>query len=84
MRNYPDTQVILLDDGFQHREVVPGLNILLTEYNNLYTRDWLLPVGRLREWRSGAERADIIVVTKCPDQLPDDEVISLKKRSSAA
>ena len=68
-----------MDDGFQHREVVPGLNILLTEYNNLYTRDWLLPVGRLREWRSGAERADIIVVTKCPDQLPDDEVISLKK-----
>ena len=48
LRSYPDTQVVIMDDGFQHREVVPGLNLLLTEYNRLYTRDWLLPVGRLR------------------------------------
>lgn len=69
---YPQTQCILLDDGFQHREVTPGLNILLTEYNRLYTRDILLPVGRLREWRSGARRADLIIVTKCPPDLPAD------------
>jgi tetraacyldisaccharide 4'-kinase len=70
---YPQTQAILLDDGFQHREVVPGLNILLTEYNRLYTRDVLLPVGRLREWRGGARRADIIIVTKCPPSLSGED-----------
>lgn len=74
IRAHPNTRVILLDDGYQHREVVPGLNILLTEYNRLYTSDWLLPVGRLREWRGGAKRADIIVVTKCPDNLPPTEM----------
>src|SRR5690606_9046197 len=60
-------------DGFQHREVVPGLNIMLTEYNRLYTRDVLLPVGRLREWRGGARRADMIIVTKCPPALSAEE-----------
>ena len=78
IRTYPGTQVVLLDDGFQHREVVPGLNILLTEYNRLFTRDWLLPVGRLREWRNGAERADIIVVTKCPENITPKEVSDLR------
>jgi tetraacyldisaccharide 4'-kinase len=78
IRNYPYTKVILLDDGYQHREVVPGLNILLTEFNRLYTRDWLLPVGRLREWRSGAGRADIIVVTKCPDNISTTEMESIR------
>jgi tetraacyldisaccharide 4'-kinase len=69
LRTHDDTQVIILDDGFQHREIIPGLNILLTEYNNPYTRDFLLPVGRLREWRNAASRADIIVVTKCPPDM---------------
>jgi tetraacyldisaccharide 4'-kinase len=78
LRSYPDTQAILLDDGFQHREVVPGLNLLLTEYNRLFTRDWLLPVGRLREWKDGANRADAIVVTKCPMILPADEMVSIR------
>ena len=78
LRSYPQTRVVLLDDGFQHREVVPGLNILLTEYNRLYTKDWLLPVGRLREWRSGAKRADIIVVTKCPDRLAPAEMDEIR------
>lgn len=65
----PDTQVILLDDAFQHRAVTPGLNILLTEYNHPFTKDWLLPAGRLREWRSSYKRADVMVVTKCPKEL---------------
>ncbi|MFN7116605.1 MAG: tetraacyldisaccharide 4'-kinase [Saprospiraceae bacterium] len=69
----PDTQVILLDDAFQHRAVTPGLNILLTEYNHPFTRDWLLPSGRLREWRSSYKRADVIVVTKCPPNLQQSE-----------
>ena len=74
IRDHPATRVVLLDDGYQHREVNPGLNILLTEYNRLYTKDWLLPVGRLREWRGGAVRADVIVVTKCPDTLTTAEI----------
>lgn len=67
IRQYPDLQTILLDDAFQHREVAPGLNILLTAFDHLYTRDYILPAGRLREWPSSAKRADIIIVSKCPE-----------------
>jgi len=79
IRSYPDTQVVLLDDGFQSREVRPGLNILLTEYNRLYTRDFLLPVGRLREWPNAADRADIVVVTKCPDTISENEMNEIRR-----
>lgn len=65
---YP--QVIILDDAFQHRRIKAGFNILLTDYNKPYFEDYLLPAGDLRESRSGAERADIIIVTKCPDTIP--------------
>ncbi|OUR94401.1 tetraacyldisaccharide 4'-kinase [Flavobacteriales bacterium 34_180_T64] len=64
-------EVILLDDAFQHRRVEAGLNILLTAFDNLYSDDIVLPTGNLREPKSGANRADVIVVTKCPDQLAD-------------
>lgn len=74
VQTHPEIQTILLDDGYQHREVVPGLNILLTEYSRLYTRDWFLPVGRLREWRNEADRADIIVVTKCPPNITKEDI----------
>ncbi|NNF20720.1 MAG: tetraacyldisaccharide 4'-kinase [Saprospiraceae bacterium] len=69
----PQTQLILLDDAFQHRSVIPGLNILLSEYDNLFTDDYLLPMGRLREPRSSYERADIIIVSKCPATLSPGE-----------
>lgn len=69
VKHSPDTQCILLDDAFQHLAVTPGLNILLTEYSRPFTSDWLLPAGRLREWRHGYRRADVIVVTKCPPGL---------------
>ena len=62
----PDLQLILLDDAFQHRSVKPGLNILLTEYSQPFSQDFLLPAGRLREWRSAYHRADVIIVSKCP------------------
>lgn len=65
----PDIQLVLLDDAFQHRAVKPGLNILLTEFNKPFTRDYLLPSGRLREWRSAYARADAIIVSKCPKEL---------------
>lgn len=69
----PDTQVILLDDAFQHRAIQPGLNILLTEYNFPFTDDYLLPSGRLREWRSAYQRADILIVSKCPPDITAKE-----------
>lgn len=65
----PDLQLVVLDDAFQHRYIQPGLSILLTDYSNLYTRDILLPAGRLREWKSGSSRANIIVITKCPEDM---------------
>lgn len=65
----PSVKLILLDDAFQHRAVQPHLNILLTDYNRLFTRDQPFPEGRLRENRLGARRADLIVVTKCPNDL---------------
>ena len=66
-------KVILLDDAYQHRKVKAGFNILLTTYSNLYTDDIMLPTGDLREPRKGAERADIVVVTKCTTTINDIE-----------
>ena len=68
-----DTEVIILDDAFQHRSVTAGLNILLTDYNNLFTRDFFLPTGDLRDLRSSYKRADMIVVTKCRRDLTQEE-----------
>ena len=71
---HEESELIILDDAFQHRWVNPGLNILLTTYDNLFINDYLLPFGSLRESRSGSKRADIIVVTKTPyPLLPLDE-----------
>ena len=75
----PSIQTIILDDAFQHRSVKPGLNILLTQYRLPFTRDWLLPSGRLREWRSAYQRADIIIVTKCPQDISEEEKTNLIK-----
>ena len=60
---------VLLDDAFQHRYVKPGINILLVDYHRLIIYDQLLPAGRLREPLNGKDRADIVVVTKCPKDL---------------
>lgn len=66
LKKFPLLNVILLDDAFQHRRIRPGLSILLTDYHNLYTEDHVIPSGMLREFRRGAKRADLIVVTKTP------------------
>ena len=63
------TDVILLDDAFQHRYVKPGINILLVDYHQMILQDTLLPAGRLREPLSSKNRADIVIVTKCPTDL---------------
>ncbi len=62
-------EIILLDDAFQHRKVKASYNILLTKYNDLFTDDYVLPTGNLRESRRGARRANTIIVTKCPENL---------------
>ncbi|MFY7811806.1 MAG: tetraacyldisaccharide 4'-kinase [Flavobacterium sp.] len=69
LQNYTNPEVILLDDAFQHRKVKAGFYILLTKFNQLYTQDFLLPTGNLRESIKGAARANIIIVTKCPNDL---------------
>ncbi len=73
LQEKPRTQVIILDDAFQHREVKAGLNILLTEYQDLYTRDFILPSGNLRDVKSSSKRAQIIIVTKCKSHLNQEE-----------
>lgn len=77
---FPEMKVLLLDDAFQHRRVKPGFSILLSDYGKMFYDDYLLPVGTLREWRAGKKRADIIIATKCPDNLtPVEKRIILKK-----
>ena len=76
----PNTQVILLDDAFQHRKVKAGLYILLTAYNDLFCDDYVLPMGNLREARSGKKRAHLIMVTKCPIALSAAEQANIKTK----
>jgi len=78
LENKPD--IILLDDAFQHRKVQGGFNILLTSYQNLYINDSMLPTGNLREHRSGAKRAQVIIVTKCPSTISEAEQLEIKNR----
>lgn len=73
LHQQPETQVIILDDAFQHRSVKAGLNLLLTEYKNLYTRDLMLPAGDLRDVKTSRKRADMIIVTKCKSDLTEFE-----------
>ncbi len=73
IQDVPNLQAVILDDAFQHREIVAGFNILLTDYNNLYCDDIFFPTGDLRDERKSAKRADIIVVTKCPANLSQEE-----------
>ena len=74
-----DTDVVLLDDAFQHRYVKPGINILLVDYHRLIIYDNLLPAGRLREPMSGKKRADMVIITKCPKDLKPMEFRVLTK-----
>lgn len=76
----PATDVIILDDALQHRQIKAGLNILLTDYSRPFYKDFFLPTGDLRDARSSYKRADIVVVTKCPGELNVEEKdIVLKK-----
>lgn len=79
LKHHPEVQTILLDDAFQHRSVIPGMNILLTQYAEPFYDDYLLPLGTLREPRESYERADIIIMTKCPDKLNAENTEDIRK-----
>ncbi|OQP54616.1 tetraacyldisaccharide 4'-kinase [Niastella yeongjuensis] len=79
LHDRPNTKVVILDDAFQHRAIKAGLNIVLTNYDNLFTRDWMLPTGDLRDERRSYKRADVIVVTKCPAVLSVEEKERIKQ-----
>jgi len=72
--------IVLLDDAFQHRKVKADCYILLTKYDDLYTDDFVLPAGNLRESKVGAKRAHIIVVTKCPIDLSTEKQLAIKRK----
>lgn len=76
----PDITTVLLDDAFQHRAVLPHLNLLLCDYNRPFYADYPFPAGLLREGRRGASRADAVIVTKCPDALPDSEQADIRRK----
>jgi tetraacyldisaccharide 4'-kinase len=77
-----DLDLIVLDDGFQHRWIKPGFSIVLVDYNHMITEDYFLPGGRLRESCSGTKRAHMIILTKCPDSLkPIERRIAIKDLS---
>jgi len=65
----PEVEVVLLDDAYQHRYVKPGINILLVDYHRMIGEDALLPAGRLREPERGKNRANIVIITKCPRDI---------------
>ncbi len=73
LNEVPETQVVLLDDAYQHRYVTPGLNILLSDYSRMFYDDFVLPAGNLREFRSGYRRADVVLVTKCPPTISNQQ-----------
>lgn len=76
----PRPEVIILDDAYQHRKVKAGFYVLLTAYGDIYADDFLLPAGNLRESRSGAKRANIIIVTKCPAGISEIEQAAIVKK----
>ena len=76
----PDNQVVILDDAYQHRRVKPNFSILLSDYSRPFFKDHVLPAGLLRESRSGAKRADVVMITKCPHDLSDKEQDQIKEQ----
>jgi len=76
--HHPATSIILLDDAYQHRSIKANVNILLSDYYHPFYEDWVLPAGRLRESRSSARRADLLIITKCPDDLSESKMMEIE------
>ncbi|QCR24949.1 tetraacyldisaccharide 4'-kinase [Pontibacter sp. SGAir0037] len=80
LEHTPSLDAILLDDAMQHRSIKPSLNLLITDYNRPFYKDFVLPAGLLREFRGGAKRADVVLVSKCPNDLISNEVEQIKSQ----
>lgn len=80
LKLFPDVQLIILDDALQHRYIHRDINVVLTEYNNPYFKDFILPAGRLREFKLGIKRADICIVTKTIDDINSSDYQSFKDK----
>ena len=78
LKSRPETNLILLDDAYQQRGIRSTCNILLTDYNRPFYQDWLIPSGNLRESRRNADRADAIIITKCPPGLKEEEANNIR------
>ncbi|WP_375605182.1 tetraacyldisaccharide 4'-kinase [Flavobacterium davisii] len=78
LNDKPD--IILLDDAYQHRKVKAGFYIMLSSYDDLFFKDYMLPTGNLREYRSGAKRADMIIITKCPTTISELAMSKIKRK----
>jgi tetraacyldisaccharide 4'-kinase len=75
---FPENGFVLLDDAFQHRRIKTGFSILLSTYDHPFHKDFLFPMGMLRERRSGVKRADLILITKCPPRLKEEGMKNFK------
>jgi tetraacyldisaccharide 4'-kinase len=75
-----DSEVVVLDDAYQHRYVKPGLSILLIDYHRPIWNDWMLPAGNLREFTCGKKRADMVIITKCPSDLSEAKAQLIERR----
>lgn len=80
LQQRPSTEVVLLDDAFQHRSVKAGVNILITDYSKPFYKDRILPAGTLRENRKAYKRADVIIVSKCPSDLSEADAAEIKNK----
>lgn len=79
-KKYPGLEAVVLDDCFQHRYLKPGISILLCDYSRPYYKDYILPYGNLRESKKEAKRADIIIISKCPPEMNNEEKESLREK----
>ncbi|HIP32709.1 MAG TPA: tetraacyldisaccharide 4'-kinase [Crocinitomicaceae bacterium] len=77
---YQKNEIIVLDDAFQHRAVKAGFNILITDYSYLFSDDYMLPAGNLREWTYGKKRANAIIVSKSPSEISENEMLIVKTK----
>ena len=76
----PDTDILLLDDTYQHLSILPGMNILITDFAKPYYKDYILPLGNLREFSNAAQRAHIIIVSKCPKDISQEVAAEVRQK----
>ncbi|GAB2642098.1 tetraacyldisaccharide 4'-kinase [Emticicia sediminis] len=79
-KKFTDSQIVILDDAFQHRKIAPHINLLLSDYNKPFYDDSLVPFGRLRDIRNSAKRADAVIITKCPSQITEQEKEKIRRK----